>query len=101
MLPIPATRIRDVVTPRRQSHAADLQVAPGIRDRHDPNHRACEYDDGRSTYGYPTHHRHFLPPFDKRFDFVGCEVQVAAVPVMQVGGRIVLEDNADVLIAVD
>src|ERR1700722_885030 len=37
----------------------------------------------------------------ERLDFVGGEVQVAAVPLVQVGRRIVLDDDADVLVAVN
>src|SRR6202020_526944 len=37
----------------------------------------------------------------ERFNFVGGEVQVAAVPLVQVGRRIVFDDDADVLVAVN
>ena len=37
----------------------------------------------------------------ERFDLIGCEVQVPAVPLVHLGGRVVLDDDADVLVAVD
>src|ERR1700748_2883650 len=50
----------------------------------------------RSPYRIP-----FCGAGFERLDFVGGEVEIAAVPLVQVGGRISLDDDADVLVAVD
>src|SRR5271166_485693 len=89
MLPIPATRMRDVIGSLSRLHPPQFQVAAGIGNRYqseryrDQDHQR---DDGKE---YPSQDFHFellsgvcgLFGFEWLY-FVGGEVQIAAVPVV-------------------
>ena len=92
-----------MITPRDRSTCAgssDTAAHPAASAA--PITNATKYYDARDdSRPRPTYCFHVVIPFTQRFDLVGGEVQVAAVPLVQVGGWIVLDDDADVLVAVD
>src|SRR5690349_1947326 len=93
MLPIPATRTLGVTCGASSGSAARRgQIAPRpplLRGSPQPPRLR------QSSRLLPSR-----TPFDERFDLVGGEVQVAAVPLVQLGRRVVLEDDTDVPAAV-
>ena len=93
---MPATRMRDVADSFLLSHPTNLQVAPhpeeSTRRRRTP--ASTTASDDRDCH--PSHYVHFELLSVERFNFIGREVQVAAVPLVQVGGRVVVDDDGDV-----
>src|SRR5580693_4469001 len=94
-------------------HAAQFEVAAGIRQRRRSQCQPHCGDDRKDADEYPTQHFHIellslvccrFFFWDggcvERLDFVGGEVQITAVPVMQVGGRVFFHDDPDVTRAV-
>src|ERR1700683_4173287 len=110
MLPIPATRMRAAIS--SGLHAAQFEVAAGIRQGRRSQYQPHCGDDRKDADEYPTQHFHieFLSlvccrfffwdgGWVERLDFVGGEVQITAVPVMQVGGRVFFHADPDVFVA--
>jgi hypothetical protein len=60
MLPIPATRMWDVMD--SLLHPPDLQIALGIRDGSHPDERSHDHDSRNDAYRDPTYCFHFGLP---------------------------------------
>src|SRR4026208_526035 len=59
MLPIPATRIRDVIPPRSPLHPPHLHVPARVRKVDETNDYSCGNDDRYDGHGRPSHYFHF------------------------------------------
>src|SRR4030081_3739784 len=97
MLPIPATRIWDVIAPT----SGESSCTGADRAR-----LGCRAQVRRAQSGPRSPWQSHLLlacciPFPERFDFIGWKVQIPSVPVVQVCARVFLDDDADMLIAVD
>ncbi len=105
---------------RRQLHVANLHVSPDVRDGPQANEQRDQHDEAQHHKGdnsYVLHNRLSslgnrltcgmdlirLPSrwCTQRFELFGGEIEIAAVPVMHLRGRVVHEHDSYVDIPVD
>src|ERR1700758_1317898 len=106
MLPIPATRMRAVIALPGWLHPPELEVAASIGQRYQSEPDPDQHHQRDDCNEYPTYDFHFellsgvygLLSFERLY-FVGREVQITAVPVMQIGGGVIVDDPPDMLVA--
>src|SRR5690349_3903043 len=99
MLPIPATSTPDVITPAtcvassdNAAHREPTALRPQLQRPRQPPPRLWRSSPRLALRLLSLH---------QRFDFIGGEVQVAAVPFVQLGCRVVVEHDPEMVLAVD